>query len=168
MTSRENDGPYFEVRGSGIHGLGGFAIRRIPKGTRIAEYVGERLTAEELDRRYGDDAREDGHTFLFHVSGDLYIAGPNLEDAMHGDRVVVRIERVRDGGRAEGKIVRVLERNASTVVGRFVVDPSGLSFVTPFDRKLTSDIQVPAGERLQMKQSLGIDGFDGPKKEPTR
>ena len=65
---------------------------------------------------------------------------------MHGDRVVVRLERVRDGGRAEGKVIRVLERSASTVVGRFVVDASGLGFVTPFDRKITIDIQVPAGE----------------------
>jgi ribonuclease R len=80
------------------------------------------------------------------VSGDLYIAGANLQDAMHGDRVVVRIERVRDDGRAEGKVIRVLERSASTVVGRFVVDASGLSFVTPFDRKITTDIQVPASE----------------------
>src|SRR4029453_1461887 len=75
------------------------------------------------------------------VKGDLYIAGANLQDAMHGDRVVVRLERVRDDGRAEGKGIRVLERSASTVVGRFVVDSSGLSFVTPFDRKITTDIQ---------------------------
>src|SRR4029453_5099491 len=78
--------------------------------------------------------------------GGSYIAGANLQDAMHGDRVVVRIERVRDDGRAEGKVIRVLERSASTVVGRYVVDPSGLGFVTPFDRKITTDIQVPPAD----------------------
>ena len=41
--------------------------------------------------------------------GDLYIAGSNLNQAMHGDRVVARIERVGDD-RAEGRILRVLER----------------------------------------------------------
>ena len=38
---------------------------------------------------------------------------------MHGDRVVVRIERYREDGRAEGHIVQVLERAATTVVGRY-------------------------------------------------
>jgi ribonuclease R len=80
------------------------------------------------------------------VKGDIYVAGVNLQDAMHGDRVVVRLEGVRDGGRAEGKVIRVLERSASTIVGRFVEDKSGLSFVTPFDRKITTDVQVPAAE----------------------
>ena len=41
---------------------------------------------------------------------------------MHGDRVVVRIERYREDGRAEGRIVQVLERAATTVVGRYEVD----------------------------------------------
>ena len=36
------------------------------------------------------------------MGGDIYISGPLLNEAMHGDRVVVRIERIKDGGRAEG------------------------------------------------------------------
>ena len=44
------------------------------------------------------------------AGGDIYISGPHLNDAMHGDRVVVRIERIKDGGRAEGRIIRILER----------------------------------------------------------
>jgi ribonuclease R len=85
------------------------------------------------------------------VSGDIYVAGANLQDAMHGDRIVVRLERVRDGGRAEGKVIRVLQRNAATIVGRFAIDGSGLAFVTPFDRKITSDVQVPASETRDAK-----------------
>ena len=56
--------------------------------------------------------------------GDIYIAGSNLNQAMHGDRVVARIERVTDRG-AEGRILRILERGASTIVGRFEGDGSG-------------------------------------------
>lgn len=77
------------------------------------------------------------------LSRDIYVAEHNMKEAMHGDRVVVRIERFRDDGRAEGNIVQVLERAASTVVGRYVVDASGLGFVTPFDKRLTADIQIP-------------------------
>src|ERR1700733_3289925 len=35
--------------------------------------------------------------------GDIYISGPHLNEAMHGDRVVARIERVKEGGRVEGR-----------------------------------------------------------------
>jgi ribonuclease R len=44
-------------------------------------------------------------------SGDIYISGPLLGEAMHGDRVVVRIERVKDRGRVEGRVIRILERS---------------------------------------------------------
>ncbi len=81
------------------------------------------------------------------VKGDLFIAGSNLNQAMHGDRVVARIERISDN-RAEGRIVRILERGSASVVGRFDVDASGLGFVVPFDRRLIMDVQIPADERV--------------------
>src|SRR5918995_952014 len=77
---------------------------------------------------------------------DIYIAAHNMKEGLHGDRVVVRIERYREDGRAEGKIVQVLERGATTVVGRFEVDASGLGFVAPFDKRLTADIVIPRNE----------------------
>jgi ribonuclease R len=80
------------------------------------------------------------------VTGDIYVAAGNFHEAMHGDRVVVRLERVRDGGRAEGRVVQVLERNSATVVGRFVVDGTGMGFVVPFERKLLVDVQVMPGD----------------------
>jgi ribonuclease R len=79
------------------------------------------------------------------VQGDLFIAGSNLNQAMHGDRVVARIERVTDKG-AEGRILRILERGSSTTVGRYDVDESGFGFVVPFDRRLIMDVQIPSGD----------------------
>ena len=89
---------------------------------------------------------------LDEVEGDLYIAGSNLNQAMHGDRVVARIERITSKG-AEGRILRILERGASTIVGRYDVDPSGFGFVVPFDRRMIMDVQVPNGEVLDAKPS---------------
>ena len=80
------------------------------------------------------------------VKGDVFIAGANLNQAIHGDRVVARIEHYRDGDRAEGRIVRILERGADVLVGRYDVDERGFGFVVPFDRRLIMDVQVPAGE----------------------
>jgi len=79
-------------------------------------------------------------------SGDVYISGPHLNDAMHGDRVVVRIERIKEGGKAEGRIIRILERSNSTLVGRYDRDDSGMGHVAPFDRRMLMDIFVPAGQ----------------------
>ena len=77
------------------------------------------------------------------VDGDLYIAGANLNQAMHGDRVVARVESRRSADRAEGRIVRVLERAAERLVGRFDSDETGLAYVVPFDRRLVMDVHVP-------------------------
>jgi SET domain-containing protein len=59
---------WMELRGSGIHGLGAFAIRDIPRGTRIIEYAGERINNAEADRRYDEEGPGDHHTFLFILS----------------------------------------------------------------------------------------------------
>ena len=57
--------PLIEVRASALHGLGVFALRRIAAGTRVIEYLGERITHQEADRRYDHKSADDNHTFLF-------------------------------------------------------------------------------------------------------
>ncbi|HVG52978.1 MAG TPA: ribonuclease R [Vicinamibacterales bacterium] len=76
---------------------------------------------------------------------DIYIAGGNLLEAMHGDRVVARVERETPKG-LEGRIVQILERGNETIVGRFESDRTGLGYVVPFDRRVLTDIQVPTGQ----------------------
>jgi ribonuclease R len=85
------------------------------------------------------------------VSGDIFIAGANLNQAMHGDRVVARIERFKEGDRAEGRIIRIIERASSTIVGRYDLDESALGFVAPFDRRLLIDVHVPRGDARDAK-----------------
>ena len=76
---------------------------------------------------------------------DLYIAAYNLTEAMHGDRVVARIERETPKG-LEGRIIRILERSQETLVGRYEVDAAGLGYVVPFDRRVLTDVHVPTGQ----------------------
>ena len=80
------------------------------------------------------------------TKGDVFVAAPNLKEALHGDRVVVRIERHRADGKAEGRVVQILERRAQTIVGRYDVDEAGLGFVVPFDRRLLADVQIARGD----------------------
>jgi ribonuclease R len=77
---------------------------------------------------------------------DVFIAAANLKEAMHGDRVVARIERYRAGDRPEGRIVKILERANARLVGRFEPTDGGLGFVSPFDERLTADVAIPPAE----------------------
>ena len=65
--------PLYVVKRSKIHGRGVYAARRIRSGTRIIEYVGDRISHDEADSRYEMKTDDDGHTFLFVVDDDLCI-----------------------------------------------------------------------------------------------
>ena len=76
---------------------------------------------------------------------DIYIAAHNLTEAMHGDRVVARVERQTEKG-PEGRIIRILQRSQESIVGRYDVDQAGLGYVVPFDRRVLTDVHVPTGQ----------------------
>src|SRR5580692_12129059 len=83
-------------------------------------------------------AHRDGYAFLVpdspmpRVEGDLFIGRDGLGDAMHGDRVLARIERRRADGRAEGRVVQIVAREHPTIVGLFRYGPHG-NVVLPYD-----------------------------------
>ncbi|MBC7898057.1 MAG: SET domain-containing protein-lysine N-methyltransferase [Cytophagaceae bacterium] len=58
----------FVIKQSKIQGRGGYATRDIRKGERLIEYVGERISWAESDRRYDDTKVKRHHTFLFTVN----------------------------------------------------------------------------------------------------
>ena len=79
------------------------------KGTRIIEYLGDRISHEEADERYEEKGQDDGHTFLFVVTTRIVIdagvggndarfinhsCAPNCDTVIENDRVF--IEAMRD------------------------------------------------------------------------
>lgn len=58
-----------QVRRSGVHGRGVYAVGPIAAGERIVEYKGERISDEEADRRHPADPKEPHHTFYFSLEG---------------------------------------------------------------------------------------------------
>lgn len=103
----------FEVRRSPVHGMGAFALRRIRKGTRIVEYLGERVSHEEADRRYEGKDADDAHTFLFIVDARTVIdagvdgnearflnhsCSPNCESVIEKRRVYIEAVRTIEPG----------------------------------------------------------------------
>jgi len=109
--------PLYVVRRSRIHGRGVYAARRIRSGTRIIEYIGDRITHDEADSRYELKTDDDGHTFLFVVDDDLCIdAGvggnaarfinhkcdANCETIIEGRRVFIEATRTIQAGEELG------------------------------------------------------------------
>lgn len=98
-------------------------------------------------------AHRDGYGFVVPdrpisgVEGDLFIGRDGVEDAMHGDTVEARIARRRPDGRAEGRIVHVLERENPTIVGLFRYGPHG-NVVLPYDTRILHEVAIPPGEEL--------------------
>jgi|GEM_PF-18534 len=78
------------------------------------------------------------------LQGDIFIPPPEVGNAMHGDQVLVEMGRLRHDGKAEGRIVRVMEREQETVVGIFHYG-SGRNYVSPIDEKLAMEIIIPPG-----------------------
>jgi ribonuclease R len=78
------------------------------------------------------------------LQGDIFIPPPEIGNAMHGDQVLVEMGRIRHDGRAEGKIVRVMEREQETVVGIFHYGDRH-NFATPIDEKVAMEIIIPRG-----------------------
>ena len=62
-------GRRIQVRRSGVHGKGVFALQDIAEGETIIEYVGEIISWKEADRRKSSDDSDPNHTFFF-SSGD--------------------------------------------------------------------------------------------------
>jgi len=69
----QNENEWFELRESSIQGLGAFARKDIPRGTRIIEYTGEKISYAESDRRYPDERDARHHTFLFTLNSKWII-----------------------------------------------------------------------------------------------
>ena len=76
---------------------------------------------------------------------DVYVSAVNLKEALHGDRVVVRVERVTPKG-PEGRIIRVLERGMTRLVGRYEQDGRFGGHVVPFDKRVLHELFIPPGE----------------------
>jgi len=80
--SKTEDHPLYKVTRSSVHGYGAFATRDIKKGETIDEYLGDRITHAQADKRYEDHDENDNHTFLFIVDKKTVIdAGIGGNDA---------------------------------------------------------------------------------------
>ncbi len=100
----------------------------------------------------------DGFGFVVRNDGnpDIYLSPKEMRKVLHGDRVMVRITGTDPRGRPEGKIVEVLERGLTRIVGRVIVE-HGVMLVAAEDKRITQDILIApvAGKRSRPKVTPG-------------
>ncbi len=115
---------------------------------------------------------QDGYGFVVpevalpNVDGDIFIPRDSIEDAMHGDTVVAKVTRlsgITGARRAEGRILRIVNRAHPSVVGQFRYTSRGC-VVLPYDPRVQHEIELTPGEELSpaLREELL-----GGAKEPT-
>ena len=81
-------------------------------------------------------------------SEDIFISIDNINNALHNDVVVVEVLSRKEDGRLEGRILRTIKRDLSTVVGEILYKGNECT-VIPDDNKLKVELIVQTeGENL--------------------
>ena len=119
------------------------------------------LVVRSRSNRYGVPARMNlvVGKFIGHAKGfgfvapeedgmdDIFIPPTEVNGAVNGDTVLVRVSRETSGDRREGSIIKITQRGISKIVGTFQ-DNKGFGFVIADDKKVPMDVFVAKGDTL--------------------
>lgn len=114
----------------------------------------------------------DGFGFLIpdEPGEDVFLNPRQMRELMHGDRAVVRITGSDNRGRREGRVVDVLERAHTRIVGRYSRQ-NNFGLVIPDNSRIQHDIVVPDGEQGDARdgQVVTVELVEPPRKrgQPT-
>jgi len=88
----------------------------------------------------------DGHGYVVRDDGegDIYLPPNEMRAVLHKDRVKARIVRHDRKGRAEGRVVEIIERPPQPIIGRLLHE-SGVWLVAPEDKRYGQDVLIPKG-----------------------
>jgi ribonuclease R len=90
------------------------------------------------------EGHRDGHGFVVRDDGEpmIYLAPQEMRSVLHRDRVRVRVVRYDRKGRPEGRVLDIIERRKTPIIGRLLHE-SGQWIVAPEDRRYGQDILIP-------------------------
>jgi ribonuclease R len=90
------------------------------------------------------EGHRDGHGFVWPDHGDapIFLAPQEMRSVLHRDRVRVRILRFDRKGRPEGRVLDILERRSTPIIGRLLHE-GGHWIVAPEDSRYGQDILIP-------------------------
>lgn len=100
---------------------------------------------------------------------DIFIPADKTGDALHGDKVQIVASSARTGRRAEGAVIRVLERANETLVG-YYQKSKNFGFVIPDNQKISADIFIPQGKDMGAvnghKVVVRLTDYGGERRNP--
>ena len=102
------------------------------------------------------EGHPDGFGFLIPDDGsaDLFLGAKEMEKVLHGDRAIARVIGMDRRGRPEGKIVDVLDRANSKLVGR-VFNEHGVWFAVPENKRINQRILLsPPDKKAKTPQPV--------------
>ncbi|MDB5887171.1 MAG: vacB [Rhodocyclales bacterium] len=117
-----------------------FAMER--EGQLMRNRAGDYIIPDKADLIRGRvEGHADGFGFLVPDDGsdDMFLGPRAMREVMHGDKILVRATGIDQRGRREAKVIEVLERANTQVIGRVVVE-QGVAFVQPENRRLNQQI----------------------------
>ena len=126
-------------------------------------------SAEFLTGTFSGTAKGFGFVTVEGRPDDIYIPYDKVKDAMHGDRVQIVAEPARGGRRAEGTVVKVLERANQILVG-YYQKSKNFGFVIPDNQKIGEDVFIPQGKDMGAvtghKVIVKLTDYGGERKKP--
>lgn len=130
-----------QVRRSGVHGKGVFALQDIAEGEVVMEYTGEIISWEEAQARHPHNPDDPNHTFYFHIDDEHVIDG-----RLHGNSAKWinhscdgNCEAEEEGGRV---FIRALRNIAA---GEELNYDYGLIIDLPYTKKLKAEFPCWCG-----------------------
>ena len=104
---------------------------------------------DKLDLVHGKvQGHRDGYGFLIPLdgSGDIYLSARQMARVFDGDEALVRLAGTDARGRREGKLVEVLKRANTEVVGRYH-EENGIGSVIPDNARISHDVLIPPKQK---------------------
>ncbi len=91
-----------------------------------------------------------GHGFVQRDDGgaDVYLPMNEMRAVLHGDRVLVRVQRLDRKGRPEGHVLDILDRPDRPLIGR-LLNEGGVWVVALEDKRYGQDILIPKLTKVQ-------------------
>jgi len=144
--AKQSAGRRIQVRRSGVHGKGVFALRDIPAGETLIEYVGEIISWKEADRRHPTNPDDPNHTFYFSIGDgkqviDAAVGGNAARWINHSCKPNCEADEDDDTQRVFIKALRKIK------AGEELSYDYGLIIDEPYTKKLKAEYQCLCGHK---------------------
>jgi len=144
----------FGLQGKRMRGLLLDTLQKMVRAGQIIENRrGEYCLAAKLHLVAGTiSGHRDGFGFVLRDDGeaDVYLSAREMRSVIDGDRVAIKVVGLDRRGRAEGRIVEVLQRGIRDTAGQFIRE-RGIGVVVPDNPKIAHRILIPKGEAASAK-----------------